>query len=42
MKLDIRVNTYVKKSRLVLVLNLIKYIIKENKEIKVKKNIKKN
>ena len=35
------VNTYVRKWRLLLVLNLTKYTIKENKEIKVKENIKK-
>ena len=39
-KLDKRVNIYVRKWRLLLVLKN-KYTIKENKEIKVKKNIKK-
>ena len=37
-KLDLRVNIYVRKWRLLLVLNLNKET--ENKEIKVKKNIK--
>ena len=37
-KLDLRVNIYVRKWRLLLVLNLNKDT--ENKEIKVKKNIK--
>ena len=39
-KLDKGVNIYVRKWRLLLVLRN-KYTIKENKEIKVKKNIKK-
>ena len=39
--LDIRVNIYVKKWRLLLMLNLTKKKSKENKEMKVKKNIKK-
>ena len=38
--LDSRVNIYVRKWRLLLVLNLSKWKIKENKEIKVKRNIK--
>ena len=36
MKFDRRVNIYVRKQRLLLVLNLTKQTIKENKEIKVK------
>ena len=39
--MDTRANIYVRKWRLLLVLNLTKWTIKENKEIKVKKNIKK-
>ena len=41
LKLDTRVNIHIRKWRLLSVLNLTKYTIKENKEIKVKKNIKK-
>ena len=41
MKLDTRFNIYVRKCYLLLVLNLTK-TIKENKDIQVKKNIKKN
>ena len=40
MKLDTRVNSYVRKWLLLLVLNLTKQTIKENKDMKVKKNIK--
>ena len=40
-KLYTRANIYVRKWRLLLVLNLIEQTIKESKEIKVKKNIKK-
>ena len=39
--LDIRVNIYVRKRCLLFVLNLFKRTIKENKETKIKKNIKK-
>ena len=39
-ELDSRVNIYVRKWRLLLVLNLFKWKIKEIKEIKVKRNIK--
>ena len=38
--LDSRVNIYVRKWRLLLVLNLSKWKVKENKEIKIKRNIK--
>ena len=41
LKFDTRVNKYVRKWYLLLVLNLTKQTIKENKEIKVKKNNKK-
>ena len=41
MKLDTRVIIYVRKWRLLLVWNLTKETIKENKEVKVEKNIKK-
>ena len=40
-EMDTRVNIYVRKQRLLLVINLTKQTIKENKEIKVQKNIKK-
>lgn len=40
-KLDTRVNMYVGKWRLSLVLNLTKWAFKGNKEIKIKKKIKK-
>ena len=40
-KLDTRVNMYVGKSRLSLVLDLTKWTFKGNKEIKIEKNIKK-
>ena len=39
---DTRANIYVRKWHLLLVLNLTKWKSKENREIKVKKNIKKN
>ena len=39
-ELGSRVNIYVRKWRLLLVLNLSKWKVKENKEIKIKRNIK--
>ena len=41
MKLNTGVKVYVRKSCLLLVLNLTKSTIKQNKEIKVKKNVEK-
>ena len=40
-EMETRANIYVRKLRLLLVLNLTKWTIKINKEIKVEKNIKK-
>ena len=40
-EMETRFNIYIRKLRLLLVLNLTKWTIKINKEIKVEKNIKK-